>query len=198
MEKKLQTSQAVAAHRKWRERLEKAIETGSSEFKPSVVRQDNQCEFGKWLHDEVSAELTQTAEFQQIKQLHVAFHQQAGHILEIALQGQKEEARHLLGSQGNFVKLSEGLVAKLKEWHFNNQDQATLAKSNGQDHMRAILEARASALAKVAETQPAKASRSWSLLWRTKPTASPPNTCTKCSPCAMSRPCRAPPASSSA
>ena len=153
MEKKLQTSKVVAAHRKWRERLEQAIEIGSSEFKPSIVRQDNQCEFGKWLHEQATPELAQTAEFQQIKQFHVAFHQEAGRILEIALQGQKTEARHLLGSQGNFVKLSEGLVAKLKEWHFNNQDQATLAKSNGQDHMRATLEARASALAQVAETQ---------------------------------------------
>jgi purine-binding chemotaxis protein CheW len=153
MEKKLQISKLVAAHRKWRKRLEQAIEIGSSEFKPSIVRLDNQCEFGKWLHSEVSAELAQTAEFQQIKQLHGAFHQEAGRILEIALQGQKTEAQRLLSSQGNFAKISEGLVAKLTGWHFGNQNQETLTRSNGQDQLGTILEERARALAQVAETQ---------------------------------------------
>ena len=153
MEKKFQVSKALAAHRKWRDHLEKALENGSGEFKPSVVRQDNKCEFGKWLHNETPAELLQTDEFQQIKQWHASFHMEAAHILELALQGQKQEVRRLLGSQGNFAKMSEALVGGLIEWHFKNQNRETVNRSNGQDHLRAVLEARAKALTQSTEVQ---------------------------------------------
>lgn len=150
MSKKILISKAIAAHRKWKDDLQKAIETGASELKPAVVRSDAQCELGQWLHTEAGAELQETGQFQQIKQLHTNFHQEAGRILEMALQGHQTQARRLLAPQSKFAQTAEALYAELLEWHANDQNDAPV-KSNGVDKMHAILEARAKALTQSTE-----------------------------------------------
>ncbi len=153
MDQRLQLSKALNTHRRWKDRLLKAIETGTSEFKPATVRMDSQCEFGKWLYNDASAELQQTAQYQQIKQLHSTFHHEAARILEIALQGRRDEAHHLLGVGSNFEKTAEALNTELMGWHLGNLHEQADGKTTTMDRTRAILEARAKALTKSTEVQ---------------------------------------------
>lgn len=153
MSTKLQVSKAITAHRKWKENLQRAIDAGASEFNPTVVRQDNQCELGKWLYNEASAELQQSGQFQQIKQLHTTFHQEAARVLEMALKGRRDEARKMLNPQSNFARTSDALFAELLEGHLGNSQNEGQSKLNGQDKIRAILLERAKALTQSTEVQ---------------------------------------------
>ena len=149
-----QIKDALVAHRKWKEQLQKAIEAGSSEFKPVVVRQDNQCAFGKWLYDEADADLQQTALFQQTKQLHATFHQETGRILEIALQGRREEATRALDLGQDFARLSMEINSALIAWYQASVlGETAQEKTGSSEKMKAAFDARAKALTQVTQTQ---------------------------------------------
>ena len=106
---------AISAHCKWVMRLLAAIETGGSEFDPKTVKTDNNCEFGKWMYGELAAEIGASPIFTEIKTFHAKFHQAAAAILELALQGRKDEAVVLLRSGGDFKNAQDALIRKLKE-----------------------------------------------------------------------------------
>ena len=153
MSEKLKISQAISTHRKWKEHLFKAAETGASEFKPSVARADNQCEFGKWLYEQATVEFQQTAQYQQAKQIHANFHQEAAHVLEVALQGHKSDATKMLNAQSNFAKISATLFAKLLEGQFGEEASTeTRSQADSQEKAGAILLERAKALTLTKET----------------------------------------------
>jgi hypothetical protein len=42
-----QIKSATGAHGLWKARLKSAIDSGSSQFSPSIVRLEDQCEFGE-------------------------------------------------------------------------------------------------------------------------------------------------------
>ncbi|MET1255541.1 CZB domain-containing protein [Aliikangiella maris] len=46
-------SKAIAAHGQWKQKLRTAIDTGECESTPERVKQDNNCSFGKWLHERI-------------------------------------------------------------------------------------------------------------------------------------------------
>ncbi len=109
-----QINKAIAAHGQWKTRLKAAVEKGSSEFQPAVVKADHNCDFGKWLHGtDVPAGLKAKPEFQEVIQLHAAFHKAAGHVLELALSGQRAEAEKSMGQGSEFSKLSADMIRKL-------------------------------------------------------------------------------------
>jgi hypothetical protein len=105
---------AIAAHSQWLSRLRKAIGAGSSEFKPEVVRLDDQCALGRWLYDGFPPSLRGTPVFDQVRQAHARFHEQAAGILALALAGKAKEAEKLMDTKGEFITLSGGLVLKLR------------------------------------------------------------------------------------
>ena len=107
---------AIAAHGQWKQKLRNAIDTGQSESTPERVKQDNNCSFGKWLHGRIDPAVKSMPHYQEIVALHAEFHKAAGHVLELALQGAKEEAKALIGLGSDFSKLSSRLTAKMKEW----------------------------------------------------------------------------------
>ena len=114
MDQKQKVDAAIEAHTKWITRLRVAIDNGTSEFQPAVVKTDNACEFGKWLYADFPAALKGSPLFNEIRDLHATFHANAGRILEQALAGKKAEAMKDLDSDSAFRKSSLRLIGLLK------------------------------------------------------------------------------------
>jgi hypothetical protein len=106
---------ALSTHAQWRNRIQNAIETGTSEFKPNIVKTDNNCEFGKWLYD-LSSEDKKSDDYSIVKVLHADFHKVAGEILQLAVSGKKEDAIKKIASGGDYQTATGKLVLALREW----------------------------------------------------------------------------------
>ncbi len=107
---------AITAHGQWKVRLRNAIDTGQCDSTPDKVKMDNNCSFGKWLHDRIDSAYKTTPMYREIMALHADFHKEAGNILELALNGRKDEAHNLLKVGSNFSSISAKLTMKMKEW----------------------------------------------------------------------------------
>jgi hypothetical protein len=108
-----QVDAALAAHSQWKARLRSAITSGSSEFQVSVVSQDNQCAFGKWLYGEGKSSFPSPAEHEEVRALHAEFHREASRVLGLAVSGKAKEASLAMEPGSPFSKISGGLVNKL-------------------------------------------------------------------------------------
>lgn len=106
---------ALLAHATWKQRLNTAIVTGSSEFKASSVRMDNCCDFGKWFYS-LPLALRGTSSAVTIQKLHAEFHAEAATILDLALKGKQEEALNLLNAGSHYNTISGKLYLALKQW----------------------------------------------------------------------------------
>ena len=104
---------AITAHAQWKHHIWEAIEEGTSEFEVSVVQRDDQCQFGKWLHKDVESEERESSQYQIIKQVHAEFHGEAARVLDLALQGHKDEALLAMSEDGQFLKLSAALISAM-------------------------------------------------------------------------------------
>lgn len=111
-----QVQKALVAHGAWKVRLAQAIETGSSEFSPAVVRLDDQCALGKWLHGSIAPTLQGMDQYQSVRTLHAQFHLAAGAVLETALDGRKTEARAAMEPSSDFARRSTQLTLALSAW----------------------------------------------------------------------------------
>ncbi len=116
MEISEQINLAIAGHSMWKRRLRTAIEIGKSGFKPEIVKQDDKCDFGKWLHSELSPEFRASPGFEKIARLHADFHIEAARILQLALGRDQAEARSAMESLGTYASLSARLTTSLMEW----------------------------------------------------------------------------------
>jgi hypothetical protein len=108
---------AIAAHAGWKARLRSAIETGKFDLAPAIVRSDNQCEFGKWLHgSDFSAAEKQSQNFRAVVDLHAKFHLEASKVVELATSGHKDQAIAVMGLEGSYAKASTALTKQLVQW----------------------------------------------------------------------------------
>lgn len=107
-------NKAIEAHGQWFTRLQQAIQNGTSEFKPEIVKTDNNCVFGKWLYGEFPIAMRSLPVYTIIKDLHAQFHQEAAKILDLGLKGKKEEALKLMAAGSPFKMLSGKLVLTLQ------------------------------------------------------------------------------------
>jgi len=105
----------ISAHGQWKQRLAEAIKTGASDFTPAVVKQDNQCEFGKWLCS-CSTDEKASPHYEKIKKMHTEFHQCAGSILEKALSGNTTDAEAEIGMGSQYRVISAGLTTEMMKW----------------------------------------------------------------------------------
>ena len=112
---KAELQQAIAAHAIWKSRLRNALAHGGSDQDADVVRQDNQCAFGKWLYG-CDASLKRAPFHEAVRRLHAEFHQRSAEVLSLALSGRKAEAEKLLGPKGAWTEASVALTAKMMEW----------------------------------------------------------------------------------
>jgi len=106
---------ALTSHELWKARLSSVIESGSSEWAPQTVKQDNQCDFGKWLYAFAPQEKT-TPRYGVVKHLHAQFHIEAGRILEIALRGDRDNAIAEMAKGRRYAEISAALINELRNW----------------------------------------------------------------------------------
>jgi Chemoreceptor zinc-binding domain len=109
-------NKAIKAHSVWKVRLKDAVDTGRSEFTPAKVRDNNICEFGKWL---ATLPPTERAldEYKRIQSLHEKFHANAADVLQLAIGGQREKAHAALTDiKSDFVYTSALLINALSDW----------------------------------------------------------------------------------
>jgi methyl-accepting chemotaxis protein len=116
MSTKDEITKAISAHRMWKQKLRLAIITGECESTPERVKMDNNCSFGKWLHERIDPSVKTSSFYLKVVDLHAQFHKEAGKILEFALNGKKHEADELMGLGKDFSKLSDLLIQTMKEW----------------------------------------------------------------------------------
>lgn len=102
--------EVIHAHSRWKIHLKQSIYTGESEYSVSEIADDHLCELGQWLNSLSSKSL---ADYNEMVDMHQAFHKEAARILELALQGNKEEALAGLAAEGHFDQLATKLIHKL-------------------------------------------------------------------------------------
>jgi methyl-accepting chemotaxis protein len=100
----------------WKQKLRSAIDSGECESTPYKVKRDYNCAFGKWLHQRIDADSKESDYYPEVVNLHAKFHEEAGGILELALDGDKEQANKLMGIGQPLAKYSAALTIKMKAW----------------------------------------------------------------------------------
>lgn len=85
---------AITAHGQWKQKLRSAIDTGTSESTPERVRKDNNCSFGKWLHDRIDENDKSSPHYLEAVKLHAKFHVEAASVLKLALAGRTADKRN--------------------------------------------------------------------------------------------------------
>lgn len=109
-----QIDAAILAHSKWITQLKVAILDGSSKFDPDIVMSDNHCDFGKWLYEDFPKPTENGEIFEQIRNIHATFHQNAASILRLAAKGDRQTALDMLMINSEFIGLSSNLIQLLK------------------------------------------------------------------------------------
>lgn len=106
---------AVAAHQKWKNRLQACIDgCGEETIDPRVVCQDNQCVLGKWINGPGGVTFAGSVIFSQLKIEHAQFHVIASNVLLAVYGGRADEAKVML--DGIFIQSSlkvQKLLAQL-------------------------------------------------------------------------------------
>lgn len=111
-------TKAVGAHGMWKNRLVNAIATGKCEIPAAQAKQDNQCEFGKWLYGStLTIQDKANPGYAKVKDLHAKFHGCAGRALECVAANDKAGAQKLLDS--DFTSISSELTRAMMEWKKN-------------------------------------------------------------------------------
>jgi len=107
---------AIKSHNQWKLKILTAIATGKSEFTVEKVKNDDQCQFGKWLHKQITPKDQKSPFYKQAIDLHAKFHKQAAKALELALAGKKEAANQAVSSESEYNNLSFQLTKTLMRW----------------------------------------------------------------------------------
>jgi hypothetical protein len=115
---------AVGYHGYWKLRLRDSIETGTGGFFVDQIINDNQCDFGKWLHS-LSADEKNSSHWSNIQKLHAKFHIEAARLLELAAQGKQKEAENAISKGSSFAVLSCEITMAMVEWKISLTDTAT-------------------------------------------------------------------------
>jgi Chemoreceptor zinc-binding domain len=110
-----QITAAIAAHAAWKVRLAHAITYSSSEFAVEIVRQDNQCPFGKWLY-EIDPALRRSPDHEMVRTFHANFHSAAAGVLALALAGKQRTAEAAMEPGSEFARTSMQLTLALTAW----------------------------------------------------------------------------------
>jgi hypothetical protein len=92
--------------------------TNSESFDSQIVKQDDQCVLGKWLYN--NEKLHDSPELVALLETHRSFHQQAGQILQLSLEGKHKEVMQCFNHNSDFqitsAYLSRQLVQLYEKW----------------------------------------------------------------------------------
>lgn len=120
-----QVVNALAAHEGWKRRLHQAIATGTAEITVAQASVDDACAFGKWLHNDVPWRVRKTWDYANVRKLHAAFHEEAGRVLALAIEGQSDAAIAAMSIGSPFSQCSERLAFALHDWQGRVDGQAS-------------------------------------------------------------------------
>lgn len=108
-------TKAIGSHGAWKKRLSAAISSGTHTEDVAVVAQDDQCEFGRWLHGSNPAPSDQD-HHRAAKTLHATFHKEAATTLRLVSAGNRAEAEASVATGGAFAEASRVLTKTMIEW----------------------------------------------------------------------------------
>ncbi len=107
---------AIHSHERWKARLGASIDGGSVPGDVAEVGKDDACAFGRWLH---GATIPKAALYDPnyiiVQFLHAKFHECAGEVVRLVVQGRHAEARTML-ERGEYAKISSQLTATMLKW----------------------------------------------------------------------------------
>lgn len=105
--------QAIAMHTHWKTRLRAFLKGGAEKLDPTMVRRDDRCDLGQWLHNEGRRHASESA-YQALVTEHAQFHIAAAEIVELAAAGQPEVAvERLTEEDGAFARATMGVVKSI-------------------------------------------------------------------------------------
>jgi len=101
---------SIIKHSMWKFRLYETIWEGKSEWTVEDVKRDDLCEMGAFLKE---FECKEECYCTSAKIVHKEFHLEAARVLELSLQGKKDEAKLAVVDESKFSVLSKELVELL-------------------------------------------------------------------------------------
>lgn len=104
---------AIKAHIQWKQKLTRCITESECEFDEKIVCKDDVCDLGKWLYQQTAEQLVKDPIFIEIMDKHKRFHQIAGNIIERSKRDEKMDSEIELGSDSDYGKISNRLIALL-------------------------------------------------------------------------------------
>jgi predicted RNase H-like nuclease (RuvC/YqgF family) len=117
MSLKDEIKKAVGDHGMWKKTLKNAVDTGEINVQISTIKAENQCSFGKWLYGSTITEKEKnSSHYQEVRELHSAFHEKASEVAQLAISGQKARAMKMLEVNGEFTKASAALTTSMMAW----------------------------------------------------------------------------------
>ncbi|MBF0282603.1 MAG: CZB domain-containing protein [Zetaproteobacteria bacterium] len=105
---------AIGVHGLWKQRINSAIQTGTSEWQPAKVAPHNLCDFGQWL-DTVPANHRDN-HFNNVAVVHADFHKEAARVLQLAISGKTDEATEAASRTSEYGKLTAKLTTSMMAW----------------------------------------------------------------------------------
>ncbi|MGE3910116.1 MAG: methyl-accepting chemotaxis protein [Chloroflexota bacterium] len=118
---------AVRAHASWRIKLEQAIASGKSSTDVATARKDSACPFGKWLYEEIDQVDRHHPQYEPVRELHAKFHTLAASVLELALAGQRTQARAAIEAGSDFSRASIALTRAIGAWRKDDVGPAAVS-----------------------------------------------------------------------
>ena len=112
----VQIKAAMGTHGMWKSRLQTAIAAGASDITAADVARDDQCDFGKWLHQGISQTARASAKYATVLELHARFHTEAARVLGLAVGGRGMEAKRALDRAAAYGVISSELTREMTAW----------------------------------------------------------------------------------
>lgn len=123
MRREINIYQAVEAHLAWKRRLDQYLAGQSAEdLRPEIIRKDDLCVLGKWIHGPGKTRLGSYPIFRQLVDEHSKFHHHASKVVEAHQAGDHATAAKLLHE--DFLKQSQKTVACLARLHAEVEGEA--------------------------------------------------------------------------
>ncbi len=102
--------QALAAHTHWKSRLRAFLADGSEKLDAALVRRDDRCDLGQWLHGVARRHGDEPA-IRSLVAEHAQFHAAVAEIVELATSGRRDLATARLAEEdGAFARATMGIV----------------------------------------------------------------------------------------
>jgi hypothetical protein len=110
-------TKAIEVHNAWRADFRAMVDGNGPPVDSATVGRDNLCELGRWLSGpDLTEAQKNTAPYEAVRILHVAFHRCAGEAADLIQCGQADRAQQMFSLDGDYSVASDNLVAALEYW----------------------------------------------------------------------------------